>query len=129
MICNKVRLTSVLKHLTKLKYPRAELIVLRKTAERIMSRANREGNRSPPERKKTLIIVPNTSLSKPVQAMLSSSVTIVSTGGRKLGDILKQKKMLRKMKTAWLIRCHVVDVPVLIAEKPDGGYARVCASI
>ena len=77
---------------TKLKYPRAELIVLRKTAERIMSRANREDDRSPPERTKTLVIVPNTPLSKPMQAVLSSSITTVSTGGRKLGDILKQKK-------------------------------------
>ena len=33
------------------------------------------------------------------------------------------------MKTSWFIRCHVVDVRVLITEKPDREYARVYANI
>ena len=75
------------------------------------SRASRD-DRQPPSRKPS-VIVPHSALSEPVQRLMVPHLSIVTTGGKKLGEMLKCKKRDEKNNNSVVYRipcgkCHRV---------------------
>ena len=89
------------------------LITLKAKASKIMSRANRDDRQPPSVKPSPTVIVPHSQLSEPVQTRLNQSLSIVSTGGKKLGELLNNRKKEKENSNSIVYRipcgrCHRV---------------------
>ena len=86
----------IIESFRKLKYPLAELILLKEKANKIMARARASTDVNQPEptleKPTTTVIVPNSAISEPLRTLLNPTVSVVTTGGQKLGGLLKTKR-------------------------------------
>ena len=87
----QAELDFIINSFLRLKYPLADLISLKEKAKRIISRREIQQTTSTESPPKSLIIVPHSQLSEPVQKLLGSSLSIIDTGGERIGHMLKHE--------------------------------------
>ena len=76
----------------RFKYPLAELISFREKGKENHSPTKKSDSQPRAKKQTPLVIAPHSTFSEPVRALLSPFLSIVTTGGRKVGKMLLNKK-------------------------------------
>ena len=117
----------IMRSFLQLRYPLAELISCQEKAKKILSRAGTTTNRqSPSDKPLPAVIVPHSVLTEPVQKILRSSLSVITVGGKKLGNVLKSKKMVSQNKKSVVYKIPCGKCPrVYYGETGRGMETRI----
>ena len=116
-ICSEVFLQAkvdfIVESFLELRYPLALLISLKEKAKSIMNKRDTQPPSEKTSTKSTTIVVPHSAPSETVKTLLSPSLAVVTTAGKRLGELLKQKKKNEK------------NTKSVVYKIPCGGCSRV----